>query len=256
MKEILITSAIDGTKQPSLFHQSPVKNSPLLVGLHTWSFGRDNQVENLLPIAKELNWNLLLPEFRGPNLASNPQAEKACGSPYAKQDIIDAVNYIHDNFEVGLENVFLIGGSGGGHMALMMAAYAPKLWKAVAAFVPVCDLKTWYCEAQNYSEHIASCCGGEPEGESLKQYYERSPLYHIDGIAQSNVKIFHGKYDELVPYNSHSLRLYNELCEKHQNARVFLDIFDGGHEIRTEYAKTWFLSQLNYKQTSATVLTG
>ena len=89
MKEILVKSIIDSTMQPNLFYKAEGEKRPILVGLHTWSHDRFNQVGNMLPLAKKNNWNLLLPEFRGENLPSNPYGEDACGSEKAKQDIID-----------------------------------------------------------------------------------------------------------------------------------------------------------------------
>ena len=72
MKEILIRSTLDGSMQPSLYRKSPSEGKrPLLVGLHTWSYDRFNQVNDLLPVAEEYDFNLILPEFRGPNLTDN-----------------------------------------------------------------------------------------------------------------------------------------------------------------------------------------
>jgi len=246
MEEILVRSSIDGSMQPSLFHKT-VSNGrrPLLVGLHTWSADRFNQEKNMLPFAEELGWNLLLPEFRGPNLCSNPIGAEACGSILAKQDIIDAVEYVLANYEIDEKSIYLLGGSGGGHMALLMAAYKPLLWKAVASFCPITDLAKWYYDNPNYTPHIHYCCGGKPEGENMKEYIERSPVSYIDKIAESNTKIFHGKYDKSVPF-THSLDLYYDLSHKYPKSRVFLDIFDGGHELRLDDAKRWFLSQSDY----------
>ena len=61
--EILVKSTLDGTMQPSLFYKSPNANRPLLVGLHTWSYDRFNQIENMLPFAEKNDFNQLLPEF-------------------------------------------------------------------------------------------------------------------------------------------------------------------------------------------------
>ncbi|HOJ12549.1 MAG TPA: hypothetical protein PK733_18445, partial [Clostridiales bacterium] len=47
-----------------------------------------------------------------------------------------------------------------------------------------------------------------------------------------------------VPF-THSMELYIQLSNKYPGSRVFLDIFDGGHELRMEDAKRWFLSQIN-----------
>ena len=93
-KEIFVKSTLDQTMQPSLFYESnSVDKRPLLVGLHTWSFDRFNQIDNMLPLAEKYDFNLLLPEFRGSNLVSNPNHILACGSEYAKQDIKDAIDY-------------------------------------------------------------------------------------------------------------------------------------------------------------------
>ena len=243
MIEIHVKSSMDGSMQPSLWHEAAGNGPrPLLVGLHTWSFDRFNQVEEMLPMAQELGWNLLLPEFRGPNLESNPNGAQACGSIYARQDILDAVKHVLANYEINKDRIYLLGGSGGGHMALLMSAFCPSAWKAVAAFCPITDLSRWHYENPHYTAHIHYCCGGPPENDGLKEYMERSPINYLDEFAKSNVKIFHGKYDRSVPF-THSLDLYCRLSHKHPKARVFLDIFDGGHEMRSEDAKRWFLSQ-------------
>ena len=101
--EILVKSTLDGTMQPSLFYKSPNVNRPLLVGLHTWSYDRFNQIENMLPYAEKYDFNLLLPEFRGPNLMSNPICTQACGSRLARQDVKDAIDAVID--EVDKDNI-------------------------------------------------------------------------------------------------------------------------------------------------------
>ena len=82
---------------------------------------------------------------------------------------------------------------------------------------------------------------------------KRSPIRYIDTIAKANLKIFHGKYDSVVPV-SHSLTFYNALLEKYPQASVYLDIFDGGHEMDMKIAEYWLLSQ--YKKALNTSVTG
>ena len=83
-RELWIKSTLDGSQQPSLFYKSPSEEKrPLLVGLHTWSHGRSNQIGNMLPVAEQYDFNLLLPEFRGSNLPENPICTEACGSELA-----------------------------------------------------------------------------------------------------------------------------------------------------------------------------
>ncbi len=235
-RELLIPSTLDGSLQPSLFYKASVPGRPLLVGLHTWGFDRFNQVGNMLPYAEKYDFNLLLPEFRGPNKAINPNCTQACGSDLAKQDIKDAIDHVIREEGADRENVFLLGASGGGHMSLLMAGMCPEYFKAIGAFVPITDLVRWAEQSEKYRGHIFDCCGTE---EEMKK---RSPITYLDTIAKANLKIFHGKYDGVVPV-SQSLTFYDAMMEAHPTSRVFLDIFDGRHELVMEQAMYWILSQ-------------
>ena len=246
-QEILVTSTLDGTSQPSLFYRAQGKR-PLLVGLHTWSFNRFNQVDNLLPMAKELNFHLLLPEFRGPNLVSNPHAPLACASEAAMRDIRDAIDYAIREENADPDHIFLIGESGGGHMALMMAGYCPDYFEAIAAFVPITDLKKWEEDREPDRRHVLACCSND-EAEMAK----RSPMSYVDEIAKANLKIFHGKFDPCVPFTQ-SVELFEAISTKYPHSRVFLDIFDGGHQTDMHEAIYWLLSQ--YKPVAKADVTG
>ena len=239
--EFYVRSKLDGTDQPSLFFAAEEKGRPLIVGLHTWSYDRHNQTAKLLPLAERLNFNLLLPEFRGPNLDTNPIAHEACGSELAKADIIESLDYVLGNYDVDRENVFLIGGSGGGHMALLIAGYAPERFKAIICAVPITDLGKWAEQSAHYGKHVIACTGGD--GAEMMR---RSPIAYVDKIAEANLKIYHGKWDGIVPV-SHSLTLYNEIVSRHPDSRVYLDIFDGGHEIPIKEIELLIIKQYDKK---------
>ena len=236
--EVSIISTLDGTAQPSLYYPAPSgKKRPLLVGLHTWSYDRFNQVEKLVPVAAEHDFNLILPEFRGANLDSNPHPELACGSEYAMRDIKDAVDYAVGERGADPRHVLLYGESGGGHMALMMAGYCPEYFEAIASVVPITDLCRWKDQNAHYRPHIIACCGGSEE-----EMARRSPMSCIDSIARANVKIFHGKYDNSVPV-SHSVDLFRAVTDRYPQSRVFLDVFDGGHQTDMHQVMYWLTSQ-------------
>jgi len=251
MIEIKVRSTIDGSLEPSLFWEADTLDGPkpLIVGLHTWSADRFNQVDVMQPWAEKLGWHLVLPEFRGPNEPRNPRAKEACGSKLAKQDIIDAVDYVKANYSVDADNIFIIGGSGGGHMALLMAGYAPQLWRAVASFVPITDVEAWYHEKRfnprgaKYAVDIIECCGGEPSPATYDEYRYRSPLTYAAEIARSNTAIWTGVFDPSVP-SHHGYDMFSAIFPKYNDARVFLNMFDGGHDMRLNWAEEWFLSQL------------
>lgn len=245
--EINVKSTVDGSIEPSLFAKSDIEGKrPLLVFLHTWSFDRHNQKARI-SYAERRGFHLLLPEFRGPNLLKNPRKEEACGSKIARQDIKDAIEYVIANYEVDTDNIFLVGNSGGGHMSLLMAAYAPDTFRAVAAFVPITDLKAWSDVSAHYAPLVRACCVTDEE------ISERSPISHLDEIRRANVKVFAGRYDKVVPFTQ-TVDFYNALVGKHPDSRVFIDIFDGGHEYNETLADEWIMSQ--YSKTELTEVTG
>ncbi len=50
------------------------------------------------------------------------------------------------------------------------------------------------------------------------------------------------------------MRLYNALMQKYPTVSVYLDIFDGGHEIDMQTAMYWIMSQ--YKTIEKAAITG
>ena len=136
-REIEFISPADGSRQPALLAVPEFPGlRPLVVGLHTWSFDRHNQIQNYLPLCREKGWALLLPEFRGPNLIGNPNRGTACGSRTVRQDIAASVRHVLANYPIDPSRVFLLGCSGGGMAALLTAADEPELFSAVDVWWP------------------------------------------------------------------------------------------------------------------------
>ena len=176
-----IPSSKDGTLQKVIYwrpasaaHDVAGPSVPLVVFLHSWSGGFE-QGPPWIAQAKKLGWVLVAPDFRGPN--SRPEA---CASDLASQDILDAVAYARRDARIDPTRIYLIGGSGGGHMSLVMAARAPDLWAGVSAWVPISDLAAWHAESTarktNYAKMIAQSCGGPPSPTTESEYRKRSPL--------------------------------------------------------------------------------
>ncbi len=258
--EIEVVSSLDGSREKNLLFIPDVDENrkiPLVVALHTWSADRFNQIK-IIELCKERDWALLLPEFRGPNLVSNPRAYEACGSQLACQDIIDAVEFVQKNYSIDNNAVFLVGGSGGGHMTLMTSAYKPEMWRGASSWCPITDVALWhkyYGNGNRYALHMEACCSGVP-GDSPEvdyEYSKRSPMSYLTKLAKVNLSVHHGRFDKSVPC-IHTINLAVALNAL-QPENFFFEVFDGGHESEPKRAFAWFDKLMN-KAGDATELTG
>ena len=168
---VQVKSTLDGTLQPCYFwapEAAKTKPVPLIVGLHTWSYDykATSHYQTVLDYAKKNGWAMLGPNFRGPN-----KTPPACGGDPAVQDIVDAVNYAKAHVKIDPARVYIVGGSGGGHMTLLMLGRHPEIFAAGAAFCPITDLARWHADSllkhpgrgKNYAKMLEMACGGTPE---------------------------------------------------------------------------------------------
>jgi poly(3-hydroxybutyrate) depolymerase len=174
---------------------------PLLVGLHSWSTHRYNAGENMAGHAAAEGWLSLYPQFRGPNITSNARVTEAGGSIAAQHDIVDAVEHMIAELPVDEGRIYLMGGSGGGHMATLMAGKYPDLWAAVSAWVPITSLQEWWEQCANYRDHVEAVCGGSPgSGAGADwEYIRRSPRTFITNAAHTPLQMCHGQMDGTIP---------------------------------------------------------
>lgn len=216
--DLTVPSTFDGEDQPLLYYEGSGEGPrPLLVALHSWS--ADYKQPLSIPSAEwcvENGWAFVHPSFRGPN-----RRPEACASDAAVRDILDAVDYAIANTDVDTERIYLVGGSGGGHMALAMAGRHPERWSAVSAWCPITDVAAWHFECRDnypqYAEMVAACCGGAPRPGSLEEgdARRRSPLYFIDRAKGLPIDLNAGirdGHDGPVPVH-HTLWAFNALAE-------------------------------------------
>lgn len=224
-KRVSIPSGADGALQPAYFLAAPegAKNVPVLVSLHTWSAGYEQQ-DPLAPLAKAAGWIYLRPHFRGRN-----NTPDACLSDKALADIDDAIQYAVSQPGADPSRLFVAGASGGGMATLgayMRSLHAVRLF---LAWVPISDLVAWHSESlargnKRYAEEIIACTSGGTELD-VAEARRRSPL-HMEGPVRprSGIEIFAGIHDGhtgSVPV-SQSLRFFNRLAGQygHPEQRV------------------------------------
>jgi len=237
VREVRYLSSADGTEQPALFFAPHAgKPVPLLVGLHTWSY--DYLEASGAPYAKwclDRGWAFVYPNFRGPN--TRPEA---AGSELVVKDILSAVEYARNQANVDPQRIYLVGASGGGHAALLMAGRAPEIWAGVSAWVGISDLAAWYRECKQagrgYADHVVRSCGGPPGAspEVDAECRKRSPLTYLKPGLDVSLDICAGITDGhtgSVPI-SHSLNAFNAVAgEADRLSQAEIDFFVAKAEV-------------------------
>jgi len=222
---VRVRSSLDGSDQLCWFwapEKAKTEAVPLIVGFHTWSYDYTafNSYASVYKAAKERGWAFVGPNFRGPN-----KTPDGCGSDRAVQDIVDAVGYAKARVKVDPSRVYLIGGSGGGHITLLMLGRHPEIFAAGAAFCPITDLARWHADSRldhpgrgrHYAEMLEAACGGTPS-EHADAYAHRSPLTWLARAKAAGVLAYictgiHDGWKGSVPVG-HAIRGYNALADE------------------------------------------
>jgi pimeloyl-ACP methyl ester carboxylesterase len=220
-----VVSTFDGTRQPCWFWapcEASVRPVPLVVCLHTWSrsYRAADNYRTVFEYARAHGWAFLGPHFRGPN-----KTPAACGGDAAVQDIVEAVAYAKKRVKIDSARVTIIGGSGGGHMALLMVGRHPDLWAGCAAFCPISDLARWHADSllthpgrgKGYARMMEAACGGTP-ADRPDEYRKRSPLTWLAAAKKAGVPVsvatgIHDGWTGSVPVG-HAIRAFNALADE------------------------------------------
>lgn len=225
-QRVMIRSSRDDSLQPSYVIVPPKYDAngagvPLVVSLHTWSYGLDQRLQEFEAGAASRNWIYLFPHFRG--VDDHPEA---CGSEIAQQDILDAVAWTRAHLKVDEKRIYLFGWSGGGHMALLMASRAPDMWTAVSAWAGITDMAAYYRERLQdrppvTTDQLRACMGGAPGASATvdSQYRERSPLTNLSRAFRVPIDIWGGRNDDDVSV-THALLAFNKLAEANNSPPI------------------------------------
>jgi len=248
---IQVKSTLDDTDQPCYFwapEKASSESVPLIVGLHTWSadYTQLDHYRVVLRYAQKSGWAFVGPNFRGPN--KTPQG---CGSDLAVQDIIDAVNYAKGKVKIDASRVYIIGGSGGGHMTLLMLGRHPEVFAAGTAFCPITDVARWHADSledhpgrgKGYAKMLESACGGTPADKPY-EYRHRSPLTWLARAKEKCVPAYictgiHDGWKGSVPVG-HSFRAFNVLAdEKDRISEDDIAYFEKNQAVPPALVSTW-----------------
>ena len=194
--EVEFISSYDKKPQKALAYFAKAKGArPLVVALHTWSCTYE-KAANYFPYAQKADVHMIAPNFRGKNTVGDPLS---MGSDAAVADIVSAVEWMKKKVPVDNDRIYIIGGSGGGHMALLMAGRHPEIWAGVSAWCPISDIKKW-CEfhkGKGYGAHIIRNLKGDPRSDAnaAKEAARRSPVTWLARAKNVAVDIGTGIHD-------------------------------------------------------------
>jgi len=222
---VSFVSSSDGSSQPCWFWAPPAAKTndvPLLVTMHPWSYDHTafDVYQKAFDAAVKRGWTFVGPNCRGPN-----KTPEACGSDLAVQDVVDAIGYAKKRVKIDERRVYMIGGSGAGHLTLLMMGRHPELFAAGVAFCPISDLARWHADSllkhpgrsAGYAEMLVSACGGTP-AEKPEEYAHRSPLTYLARAKAAKVPVYvctgvHDGWKGSVPVG-HAIRAFNALAEE------------------------------------------
>lgn len=220
--EIQYTTEADNSRQPALFYAPKTDGQkPLLVALHTWSGTYLQPEAAYAQWCIQNGWCFIRPNFRGPNCTP-----EALGSELVVQDIVSAVQYAKTTCAIDTNRIYLIGVSGGGHAALLMAGRRPDIWAGVSAWCGISDIRQWWAEktVTGYARNIEKACGEQPDTnpKSAEECLKRSPLTYLNNAGSVNLDINAGVRDGRsgsVPF-THSLNAFNAVAQAKDSIAV------------------------------------
>lgn len=160
------------------------------------------------------------PDLRGPNTTPD-----ACGSELVTNDAALWVDYAKERCTIDTSRIYLIGESGGGHLAALLAGRLPRLWAGVSCWCGMMDLADWYAETLQrnliYYRHLETVCSGKPNSSTLvdREYRQCSPMTWLPDARAVPLSLCHGIHDghdgASVPV-SQSIRAFNRLATEDQ----------------------------------------
>lgn len=127
-------------QQPDSPSGSP---TPLLVAVHGMGQSSQNMIGTISSYANDRGWLLVAPEMHNRvqdvNIGSH-----AIAWPGAQHDIIAAIEFMIDKYNVDKTRIYIIGLSMGGQTTLAMRSKYPDVFAAAAQWMGYTDLSVWY----------------------------------------------------------------------------------------------------------------
>ena len=176
------------------------KSVPLIILIHGGCWLNEYAADHVRPLASKLAergyavWSV---EYRR-------VGDIGGGWPGSFEDILDSINKVRDLENIDLNNIFLLGHSAGGHLALWAASRFPensifshKLQLKIKGVIELAAISNLveYAQGNNSCERVTSrLLGGSPKTH-FNRYELTSP--HLLPLG-TNATLIHGEADSIV----------------------------------------------------------
>ncbi|MDH7473673.1 MAG: prolyl oligopeptidase family serine peptidase [Anaerolineae bacterium] len=212
---ITFTNPYDGTDQqarivlPDDYSGDPV---PLVIYVHGRSSDMYEGENTIGEATRNKGWLLATPQLHGSwPYPPDPPGKYAYASLESQYDIIGAMNYMLDHYNVITDRIYLVGYSMGGQIATVTAGKFPHVFAAVFDNKGPTNMAEWYYEQAEYYEsfnhpHVQAmrqeCHVNELERDPTENpfcYQRRSGVNFASNYIHMPISITHSVSDTLVP---------------------------------------------------------
>lgn len=223
--------------------------APLLVAIHGMGGDGEGALNALGPSADGRGWLLVAPTMHNKVIDVN-EGTHAIAWVGAQHDIIAAVEYMIDNYDVDKSRIYAVGQSMGGQTALMMRSKYPDVFAAAAEWMGYTDLGIWQQElyelgqgegqgrwpernAQRVITETTSTAPDDPGDPPTDpdpavqfEYHRRSPIKMAANGRLVPLQMWHGVRDIAVISTSHPIPMQTEVNSSDPITAAVLNLVD------------------------------
>ncbi|AKG74877.1 alpha/beta hydrolase family protein [Salinicoccus halodurans] len=228
--EIIKYASYDGLEIEALLFRAKEENSNGYTIF--WPHGGPQAAERkfyraMFQMFLNRGYNIFCPNFRGSTGygASFVKMVEQDWGEGPRLDNVEGVKWLFDNDISSPEKLFLVGGSYGGYMALLLHGRHPEYFRAVVDIFGVSDLFTFYNSVPEHWKPIMERWVGDPERD-IEKFTVDSPVTYLDTMTNPMLVIQGAKDPRVVKEES------DQIVKKLENAGrevEYLVLEDEGH---------------------------
>ncbi|SET48457.1 Dipeptidyl aminopeptidase/acylaminoacyl peptidase [Salinibacillus kushneri] len=184
--EIVTYKSYDDTPIESLFF----KANPEVTNGYTvfWPHGGPQSSErksyrSYFQFLTGIGYNVFAPNFRG-STGYGAEFVKLVEQDWGhgpRLDCVEGIKWLFENGYSDREHLFLLGGSYGGYMSLLLAGRHPDYFRAVVDIFGPSDLFSFYNSVPEEWKPIMKLWLGDPE-KDRERFIKDSPITYLDGM--------------------------------------------------------------------------